>query len=44
MEGLARMDEQDFKCAGNKWPIENALSFNWAHRVRLLFDNVYMRF
>lgn len=44
VEGVASMEENDFKSAGNQWPIENALSFNWAHRVRLLFGNVHMQF
>lgn len=44
VEGLARMDKHDFKSVGNNWPVENALSFNWAHRVGLLFENVHLQF
>lgn len=44
VEGLAGMDESDFKCwrhqSGVK--VENGVSFNWAHKARANIPNAYL--
>jgi energy-coupling factor transporter ATP-binding protein EcfA2 len=46
IEGLRGMDDSDFKCWQHKSEIkvENGVSFNWAHQVRLKIPNAYLQF
>jgi hypothetical protein len=45
-EGLYRMEPHELVCTTNStgWPIENALSFNWARSVKAHFANVHLEF
>lgn len=45
-EGLHRMEPHELMVTTNKsgWPIENALTFNWARSVRSVFSNVHLEF
>ena len=42
--GLSRMEPHDFITTSGNWPIENALSHNWACSVKSLFGNVHLKF
>jgi len=46
IEGLYAMEPHELTCATNAsgWPVENALSFNWAFRVKARFINVHLEF
>jgi len=46
IEGLYRMKAHELTCTTNVtgWPIENALSHNWACNVKALFANVHLEF
>ena len=46
IEGLSNMEPHELTCTDkvSGWPIENALSFNWACRVKHRFANVHIEF
>lgn len=46
VEGLAGMDESDFKCWQHKTGVrvENGVSFNWAQKARAKIPNAYLHF